>query len=550
MDELEWGVSTCRPLPHRGPYIKILLMALLSGPVGAQSPDLILRTGHIFTGTRATPWVEAVAIRGNQISAVGSDAAVMRTADKHTKIIDLHGAMAMPGINDAHDHVGGAPYGVEAHTKRPPQADPSIREVEEAVHSTALSAKPGEWITAEVGPAVVRHPAETRVAMDEAGAGHPVLLEAWWGHGVMLNGAGLAKLGIDDSVKEMPGGRYDRDTNGHLTGLLEENTGNAIRRRLASQPGVGPAIEPFRTYAQHRLEQGVTSVQVMATNQRLGDLGEVFVQANTPLRIRIIRFPLLAEDARDGERMTTGDKTLTPLIRISGVKWVLDGTPIEELAYQTQDYPDLPGWRGRPNYSRDFIDAQLKLALNGTDQLILHVVGDAMTDEVLEEMAKLAPAERWRRLRVRFEHGDGFTTPERMARAKEYGIVIGQPRPGRPFRALMLAGIPLAYGSDIGMDPFFMFARMTDPKSPAALSREEALVVLTAGPAYAEFEEEKKGKLAPGMLADIAVLSKDAMTTPTEQLPGIRSVLTIVGGKIAYAAQDPGAVSASADVRP
>lgn len=522
-----------------------LFMALLAVAADAQSADLILRSGHVFTGSSTSPWVEAVAILGDRILATGSDAAIVRTANKHTKIIDLHGAMAMPGINDAHDHVGGAPFGVRAQTAHPAQADPSIVEVAEAVHKAALAATPGEWITAEVGPAVIRHPAQARTAMDEAGLGHPVFLEAWWGHGVMLNAAGLTNLGIDDRVEEMPGGRYDRDANGHLTGLLEENTGNAIRRRLSSQPGVAPAVEPFREYAQRRLEQGVTTVQVMATNQKLSDLEKVFVEARTPLRLRIIRFPMPTEDARDGERMTSGDKVLTPLIRTSGVKWVLDGTPIEELAYQTKDYADRPGWRGRPNYSKEFIDAQLNLALNGRDQLMLHIVGDAMTDEVLEEMAKLAPAERWRGLRVRFEHGDGFTTPERIARAKEYGIVIGQPRPGRPFRTLNTAGIPLAYGSDMGMDPFFMFARMTDPKNPEALSREEALAVLTTGPAYAEFQETKKGKLAPGMLADIAVLSKDAMSTPTEQLPTIRSVLTIIGGKIAYRADNTGAASGS-----
>jgi predicted amidohydrolase YtcJ len=519
-------------------YVALSAAAWAQRP--ASSPDLILRHGHIFTGTDDKPWVEAVAISGDHIVTVGADAVIMASADPHTKIIDLHGAMAMPGINDSHDHVGGAPYGVEAHTKRPAMMDPSIMEIAEAVRAAAGEAKPGEWITAQVGPAAIRHASETRKAMDDAGGGHPVMLEAWWGHGIMLNSAGLAKLGIDESVKELPGGRYDRDPEGHLTGLLEENTGNAIRRRLSSEMGVAPAIAPFRGYAQHRLEQGVTSVQVMATNQKLSDLKKVFVEAQTKLRLRVIRFPLPSEDGRDHESMGVGEETLTPLIRVAGVKWVLDGTPIEELAYQTKDYADRPGWRGRPNFSTEFIDTQLKIALTGKDQLVLHIVGDAMTDEVMDEMEKLAPAERWHPLRVRFEHGDGFTTPERMARAKKLGIVIAQPRPGRPFRALVDAGIPLAYGSDGGMAPFFMFARMTDALDPQSISREEALKILTAGPAFAEFQEHKKGVLAPGMLADVVVLSQDVMTAPTAALPGTKSVLTVIAGKVAFRAKDAG----------
>jgi hypothetical protein len=248
-----------------------------------------------------------------------------------------------------------------------------------------------------------------------------------------------------------------------------------------------------------------------------------------------MRFPIPAEDALNGDRTGSGEEVLTPLIRVAGVKWILDGTPIDDqLAFETKDYPGRPGWRGRPNFSVDFIGTQLKLALTGKDQLMLHIVGDAMTDEVMDEMEKLAPAERWRPLRVRFEHGDGFTTPERLARAHKLGIVVAQPRPGRNFRGFLDAGVTLAYGSDHGMAPFFMFSVMTSPGNPNAISRLEALAVLTSGPAFAEFQETKKGKLTPGMLADVAVLSQDIMTAAPPDLPKTTSVLTLVGGKVAY----------------
>lgn len=521
-----------------------LVAALLLGSsVGAQTPavvpDLVLRNGHIFTGDKASEWVEAVSIQGDRIVSVGSDAVVMAAANAKTRVIDLHGRMAMPGINDSHDHVGGAGFGVQLHfpSKNGPHGpgpDPSIAELRDAVKSTALTAPKGAWIDGTVGEAVIRHPAETRQTIDEAAGDHPVIVSSWWGHGAILNSNGLAKLKLTDAVKDPDGGHFDRDAAGHLNGLLEEEAANEVKRGLADESGVEPAIKAFHGYAQRRLAQGVTTVQVMATNQRLSYLEKTFAQPDDPLRIRIMRFPMALEDARVGEKLGTGEELLSPRVRVAGVKYVLDGTPIEELAYQTKDYPDKPGWRGRSNYSVAFIGRQLKLALNGKDQLMLHIVGDAMTDEVMDEMEKLASADTWRPLRVRFEHGDGFTTRERMERARKLGIIVAQPRPGPPWKALEAAGIPLAYGSDGGMDPWLMFSVMTDPKNPQAIPAEDALAILTSGPAFAEFQETKKGRLAPGMLADIAVLSQDVTKQPQAPLPATHSVLTIIGGAVAF----------------
>ena len=512
---------------------------LVTGAVAmqAQSPDTILRHGHIFTGDSSSPWVTAVAVRRDKVVAVGDDATVMAKADAHTKVIDLEGRMAMPGINDAHDHVGGAPVGVllrfpPGNSAHGPGPEPSLDELAAKLKEAAATSPKGAWITGQVGESVIRHPKEARAVVDENGGGHPVMVESWWGHGVLLNSVALAKLGLTDAVTDPPGGHFDRDASGRLTGLLEEEAGNEIGRRVDDAAGVPAAIHEYQRYAQGRLAQGVTSVQVMATNQRLSYLEQTFVQSGEPLRIRIMRFPMPREDERVGEKLKTGEEVLSPTVRVAGVKYVMDGTPIEELAYQTKDYADKPGWRGRPNYSVNFIDQQLKIALNGKDQLMMHIVGDAMTDEVLDEMEKLAPAERWRPLRVRFEHGDGFTTPERMARAKKLGIVIAQPRPGRPWKALEDAGIPLAYGSDGGMAPWFMFGVMTDARNPQAISKEDALRILTSGPAFAEFEEMKKGVLKPGMLADIAVLSQDVTTAPAPSLPGTHAWMTMVGGKM------------------
>ncbi|RXH57383.1 amidohydrolase [Granulicella sibirica] len=527
---------------HREISISVVLcLAVTASAQKPASPDLVLCHGHIFTADTTNPWVEAVAIRGDRILAAGADGAVCSTADAHTQVINLEGRMAMPGIDDSHDHVGGALYGIQVPFPSPPHGqgpDPSIAELAAGVKAAAATDQQNEWIHSVVGPAVIRHPEETKTALNEAGGSHPVMVEAWWGHGVFVNAAGLAKLGIADTITDPEGGRFDRDATGHLTGLMEEEAGNEIRRRLSDEAGVPASVQAFKAYAQRRLAEGVTSVQIMATNQRLSYLERTFVDADTPLRIRIMRFPMAREDERVGEKLKTGEEILSPRVRVAGVKFVLDGTPIEELAYRTKDYADRPGWRGRPDYSVAFIDRQLRIALSGKDQFLFHTAGDAISDEVMDEMEKLAPAATWKPLRVRFEHGDGLDTPERIARAFRLGIVVAQPRPGRPWKSLSEGNIPLAYGSDSGMSPWLIFNVMTDPKNPQAVDRETALRALTIGSSYAEFMENRKGTIKPGALADITVLSQDVSAPTAAPVMATHSVLTIVGGKIAF--QSPG----------
>lgn len=134
----------------------------------------------------------------------------------------------------------------------------------------------------------------------------------------------MAKVGLTDAVKDPEGGHFDRDATGHLTGLCGEEAGNELKRALADEAGIEPAVENFRRYAEGRLHEGVTSVQVMATNQRLSYLEKTFVQADEPLRVRIMRFPMGREDLRVGETLGRGEEVLSPKVRVAGVKFVLE----------------------------------------------------------------------------------------------------------------------------------------------------------------------------------------------------------------------------------
>ncbi|HEX8470290.1 MAG TPA: amidohydrolase family protein, partial [Brevundimonas sp.] len=165
----------------------------------------------------------------------------------------------------------------------------------------------------------------------------------------------------------------------------------------------------------------------------------------------------------------------------------------------------------------------------------LHVVGDAMLEQVLSQMEALAPAAQWRPLRVRIEHANGLAGA-RLSRAAALGLVVAQPRPTSPIASWIKAGIPVAYGSDSGFPPFAAFAQMVDPTNPNGVDRDTALAILTSGGAFAEFAEGDRGILDVGMQADLAVLSQDIMTVPGAALPATRSLMTIVAGQVAFEA--------------
>ena len=529
----------------------VLVAAGATASKAADAPDLILAGGKIFTADPARPWAEALAIAGDHIVAVGTSAEVRPLAGSATRVIELQKRVVVPGFNDAHAHVGGGlGPGVNLGLR---SNDPALADVLKALTAEVARAPAGTWLRGEIGVRVLDDPAATRATLDPITPNHPVLLTGWTGHGGLLNTAALRALGVADDEPDPPGGWFGRVRGtSQLSGIAHEYALFRLERRLGERVARADAEANVRHYVQEALKLGITSVQDMGTSVTAPALADLLRAAGAPLRWRVMRFPVeppSADDAAEGKGRDEKDGVV-----VWGRKWILDGTPVERLAATRRPYADRPAWTGRLDFSTEEIRAAVEHARRDREPLMLHVVGDAAVAAALSALEATGGPEVWRPLRPRFEHGDGLA-PDLVARAAALGVTVVQnpshftlpevmfARFGyenmagfQPMKSLLAAGVPLALGSDGPPSPFLniLFA-VTHPTSRReALTREQAVTAYTRGSAFAEFAETAKGTLAPGMLADLAVLSQDVFAVEEGRLPETTSVLTIIGGRVVY----------------
>ena len=549
-------MNRSRPIPKLILSLALGLTAVVAGPATASKTshaDVVFYNGKVFTSDTGHLWAEAVAIDGNRVQAVGRNAEVLALAGPHTRRIDLGGRVVIPGLNDAHVHAL-VPQGRQVNNPSfVPGPGPTVDEILTLVAQGAASSPAGTWLMAIVGTNFSEDPRAHRFTLDSVSPNHPVLLTLWTGHGMYLNSRGLANLHIADNASDPFGGFYERfPATGVLTGVVHEYAEHQVRRRFAERLSDGQIAAIYQNYVQQALSLGFTSVQEMSIGLQHERSVRVLGQVRPTLRWRAICFPLTPfEPCYEGP-------SPTPLVTPSGIKWIGDGTPIERLAFVSEPYLDQPDTRGRFNFSDPAFTAIVlrgALGLPQRNQLLFHLVGDAAIGNLLEEMDHLAPDWYWQPRRTRIEHGD-LITPAELQQAKDLGVVVVQnpthlalpdfairysPQAlasSQPLRSLLAAGVPLAFGTDgIGgtISPFLdLFLATLHPDRPSeALTLEQAVIAYTKGSAYAEFEEDRKGRLVPGQLADLAVLSLDIFANPGA-LPATHSELTMVDGKIVW----------------
>lgn len=505
----------------------------------AQPADLIFTNGKIFTSDTSQLYAEALAIKGNRILAVGSNTSIEKLASSKTKKIDLQGRTVVPGFNDAHDHLAWLiPVGQSFFTPFSVPG-PSKEEVIDSLLRLLKKASPNQWIQGTIGLTVFHDPAVRRSLLDSLAPNNPVALQILWGHGMILNSKALKAVGISDTAADPLSGWYERKPGTkYVTGALYEGAQFPVWQAITvAEPA--NTIKALRAHGADELAFGITTVQNMSSTLQGNAARRFFGEAKLPVRTRIIAMPGTSEKGRSLQEWNNDTAQITKYTYTTGIKYVIDGTSLEQTALMTKPYANRSNWYGRLNFPVDTIRQILKEALTSKRQLMLHIVGDSATKIILGLMKELASDAEWKQRRVRIEHGVGITTDGAAKDVRDMGIVIVHtPQYGMTtsLHDWVSMSIPVAVGPDDVINPFLAILTMTtQQKNPKQnLTREQAVIAYTKGSAYAEFAEKEKGTLAKGMLADLTVLSQDIFTVPAQKLPASYSLMTVVDGKIVY----------------
>jgi predicted amidohydrolase YtcJ len=527
---------------HACRFFFLHFIAILISVAGfAQSADIIFTNGKIFTADEKELYVQALAIKGNKILATGSNATIEKLASTKTKRIDLKGKTVVPGFNDQHDHcafsISAAPFTFDqVEFSVPGLAKASVLD---SVARLLVKAKPGQWIEGKIGTDVF-FDTSMRRSLDSIAPNNPVLLQVMWGHGVVTNQKGLQAAGLSDAVKDPVGGWYERNNDGNISSI-QQNAEEPFR--IAINVAYPKAIiSPMEAFGQEQLRGGITSTLFMATGFTHSLATSTLQHANIPQRLRIVAWPRSTPEGRQVSEWPIAETHPTPMSTISGIKYCIDGTPLEGNSLRSKPYHQRGNGNGRLNYPVDTLRQMIHEALTTKRQLLMHFTGDSSFGIVLNLIKESGPAAQWRPLRVRIEHNDvGIPTKDQRKIIKDYGIMM-MPTPkfamfiNSPVRSLISDGILVGISPDGTTNPFFDIMMITSQHTTPAenITIEQAVIAYTKTNAYAEFEEKEKGMLVKGMMADLAVLSQDIFTIPKQQLPATTCVLTMIDGKIVY----------------
>ncbi|WP_374658266.1 amidohydrolase [Phenylobacterium sp.] len=536
-----------------------LALAALLAASGADAQDLLLRGGPIYTGEAK---VEALAVKGGKVAFAGAlDQA--RKAAPGAREIDLKGAAAYPGFIDAHAHLSGVGFREMTLNLE------GVASVEELVARLKAwnGAHPGQDVLSGRGWIETHWPEKrfpTRADLDRAVPDRPVVLTRADGHALVANSAMLALAGVTAATAAPEGGQILKGPDGAPSGMLVDNAMALVRAKVPP-PTAAARAEAVRRGAEVYAARGWTGLHNMGASREEVATEEALARQGR-LPIRIENYMSLAEG---GEVLATGpSRDAAGMVGVRGVKMYMDGALGSRGAALLAPYADAEGTGLIVTPPQTIAQALARARASGA-QIAIHAIGDRGDRLVLDayQQAFGADASALKAARWRVEHAQ-ILSPDDLPRFAQLGVIASmQPShaigdlyfaPARlgperlkgayAWESLLKTGAAVAGGSDAPVekgDPlveFYAAAYRHDllGKSGAdwhpeeAVSRGEALAMLTSGPAFAVSREEELGKLAVGRPADISVFSVDLMTAPFEQIARAHAVMTIVAGKVVY----------------
>ena len=549
------------------------------------SADLIIHSARLLSMDRNNPQAEAIAIKGNKIMAIGSNSEILPHKDKHTRLIDAQMNTVMPGIIESHIHLFGGSVELSSLMINNIKG---LDNVSEAIRKYA-AAHPKDPIIMATGasPVTFGDTPITRHILDAILPDRPLALFCFDHHTIWANTRALEAAGILRGRSLPPGNEIVMGADGLAAGELQEPAAYAPILGLTATGGrewlgmtTGENPQPPATADERRIDQkflqqglaycaslGITSIHNMDGNWYQLELLKA-LQGNSELIARVevpFHYKNFFELSRVEEAVEMRQAFMGDTLHSGRVKIFMDGVLESMTALMLDDYPGFPGNRGAPLFSaEEFNELATRIDAHKL-QISVHAIGDGAVRRTLDGYEAARKANGARDSRHRIEHIELIDKGD-IPRLKQLGVIaslqpiVGLGVPGNPlepcltrigeklpqsyaWQTLRETGAKIAFSSDWPVSPLDPFLGMqsamtTVPLSPACPPQKQSLMdtleSFTATGAYTEFAEHKKGKLMPGMLADVILLNSNIEATPAEQLSKVKPILTICDGRITF----------------
>ncbi len=515
--------------------------------------DLILTNGNVITMNSDQPRAQAMAIKDGKLVAVGNNRLILSYTGGDTKKINLEGKTVVPGFIDAHVHGASLGRSLSQVNLRDVK---SIEYIQREIKQWAEKTPKGRWIIGRGWDQdrlrERRYP--SRLDLDQATSDHPVVLIRVCGHIGVVNSEALKLVGITKETELPRGGYIDRDSLGKPTGILREKALDLVLDILP-KPIEEDVERACLLACQRMVGEGITTAHwIISSESEMRALQKLKERGTLPLRIYAL-IPVECVDSliELGLPIGFGDDK----IKLGSVKILADGSLGARTAALKEPFSDAPDTKGMLLYSRKRLERLVEKAHEANLQLAIHAIGDRAVEVALNVLEKVLRKKPRKNHRHRLEHVS-VVNPRLIKKMKKLGVVASvQPhfivsdfwiteRLGKArarwayaFKSLLKAGIVAMGGSDAPVEPVSPIlgvcaavARKTSPEE--RLTLDEALRLYTVNAAYGSFEENVKGSIGEGRLADLAVLSHDPYRTTPEKIKEIKVEMTIVGGRIVY----------------
>jgi predicted amidohydrolase YtcJ len=563
--------------------LMVLTMASLSSAQQPQtSADVIFIHGNIYTGigdftfttkngtlppftSKVTQRAEqALAVADGKIIAVGTNEEIQKLKGPKTQVIDLGGHFVMPGFNDAHVHLGSG--GFEKLNVNL-VGSKSLDDMKQRIAARVKTAAPGEWIIGRGWDHTLwaEQKTPTREDIDSVTNGHPAIFNRVDGHIAIANSAALKAAGVTAQSPDPHGGKIDRDDQGEPTGILRETAMGLVGEKIPP-PSSAQRRKAAELALQEAARWGITSAQDNSDWEDFLMYQQMEKEGKLTLRIsEWLPFDAPPDQLLHARRYHSQDD---PMLHTGMLKGFMDGSLGSRTAAMLAPYNDDPKNSGIPRYEQDKLNALTAERAGDGFQIGFHAIGDRAARMALDAFAFALQKSNKKNLRFRIEH-DQVIAPEDFSKYKALGVIasvqpnhlltdmnwaeahIGPERAKHsyPWKEFEDNGIPMAFGTDFPVEPITpfrgLYAAVTRKNEAGTkeyypeqkLTIDHAIAAYTTGAAYAEFAEDKKGRLAPGMLADFVVLDRDITKVAPPEILKTRVLRTVVGGKTVYEAK-------------